>query len=244
VAELLIEPPSWHQAWLGAVVPRLPDAGAATLAVGIFGATVMPHAIYLHSGLTQARGLARSDADRRLLVWYSNIEVVGALTLAGLVNAAMLMMAAGAFHAGHRDVAEIATAYHTLAPLLGGAAAFIFLVSLMASGISSSVVGTMAGQVIMQGFLRRGVPVWARRLVTMLPAFAVVAAGADVTRCLVLSQVVLSLVLPVPMLALLVLSRRRSVMGVFAMGDGVGVVACAAAAATLGLDGVLVAQAL
>jgi manganese transport protein len=215
-----------------------------TLAVGIFGATVMPHAIYLHSGLTQARAHVRNDGDRRTLIRYSNLEVVGALTLAGLVNGAMLMMAADAFHAGHKDVAEIATAYHTLAPLLGGAAAFIFLMSLMASGISSSVVGTMAGQVIMQGFLRRGIPVWVRRAVTMLPAFVVVAAGADVTRCLVISQVVLSLVLPVPMVALLMLSRRRAVMGDFAMGAGVGVMACVAAAVTLGLDGVLVVQTL
>ena len=240
LAELVIVPPNWLQAAHGALVPRLPDTGAVTLAVGIFGATVMPHAIYLHSGLTQARTPAASDAQRRLLVRYSNLEVIGALSLAGLVNAAMIMMAAAAFHAGHRDVAEIQTAYHTLAPLLGGAAAFIFLLSLMASGISSSVVGTMAGQVIMQGFVRRRIPVWVRRLVTMLPAFAVVAAGADVTRCLVISQVVLSMVLPVPMVALLLLSRRRSVMGDFAMGPWLGVASCVAAAVTLGLDGVLV----
>jgi manganese transport protein len=242
LAELLIVPPNWHQAAAGMVLPRLPNSGAVTLAVGIFGATVMPHAIYLHSGLTQARTIAATDQDRRTLVRFSNIEVLGALTLAGAVNAAMMMMAAAAFHAGHRDVAQIETAYHTLAPLLGGAAAFIFLMSLMASGISSSVVGTMAGQVIMQGFLRRRIPVWLRRSVTMVPAFIVVAAGADVTRCLVISQVVLSMVLPVPMIALLVLSRRRSVMGDFAMGPVVGLIACVAAVATIGLDAILVVQ--
>jgi manganese transport protein len=242
LAELVIVPPNWHQAVLGAVVPHLADGGAVTLAVGIFGATVMPHAIYLHSGLTQARTRVSSDADRRMLVRFSNLEVLGALTLAGIVNAAMMMMAAAAFHAGHPDVAEIGTAYHTLAPLLGGAAAAIFLASLMASGISSSVVGTLAGQVIMQGFLRRRIPVWLRRVVTMVPGFIVVAAGADVTHCLVLSQVVLSLVLPVPMVALLLLSRRRAVMGSFAMGDGVGLLACGAAVVTVGLDGVLVVQ--
>ena len=240
LAELVIVPPDWLAAARGAVLPRLPDGGAVTLAVGIFGATVMPHAIYLHSGLTQARGHARNDADRRLLVFYSDLEVVGALTMAGLVNAAMLMMAAAAFHAGHRDVAAIETAYHTLAPLLGGAAAFIFLMSLMASGISSSVVGTMAGQVIMQGFLHWRIPVWLRRLVTMLPAFAVVAAGADATRCLVISQVVLSLVLPVPMVALLLLSARRDVMGVFRMGPVLGATSVLAALVTFGLDGLLV----
>ena len=240
LAELLIAPPDWHAAIFGAVVPLLPDGNAVTLAVGIVGATVMPHAIYLHSDLARGRTRARDDGERRMLIWYSNMEVVGALTLAGLVNGAMLMMAAAAFHAGHRDVAAIETAYHTLAPLLGGAAAFIFLMSLMASGISSSVVGTMAGQVILQGFLRRRIPVWLRRLVTMAPAFAVVAAGVDVTRCLVISQVVLSLVLPVPMVALLVLSRRPGVMGAFVMGPSVTVLAWVAATVTLGLDAVLV----
>jgi manganese transport protein len=242
LVELFIAPPDWAATAVGSVVPRLPDSGAVTLAVGIVGATVMPHAIYLHSGLTQARTLPRDDAERRKLVRYSNLEVVLALTFAGAVNAAMVMMAAAAFHAGHPEVAEIETAYHTLAPLLGAAAAAIFLVALMASGISSSVVGTMAGQLIMQGFLRRHIPVWLRRLVTMLPAFAVVAAGLDATRCLVISQVVLSLVLPVPMVALLVLSRRPAVMGAFVAGRVTSTVALAAAGLTLVLNMVLLVQ--
>jgi manganese transport protein len=154
----------------------------------------------------------------------------------------MVMMAAAAFHAGHAEVAEIETAYHTLAPLLGTAAAAIFLVSLMASGISSSVVGTMAGQVIMQGFLRWRMPVWLRRAITMLPAFVVVAAGADVTRCLVISQVILSLVLPVPMVALLLLSRRREVMGAFIAGRFMAGLALAGTAVTIALNGVLLWQ--
>jgi manganese transport protein len=240
--ELFIAPPNWAQAAVSSVLPRLPDGNAVMLAVGIVGATVMPHAIYLHSGLTQARTKPCNDSERRALVRYSNVEVVLALTLAGGVNAAMVMMAAAAFHAGHRDVAQIETAYHTLAPLLGSAAAAIFLISLMASGISSSVVGTMAGQMIMQGFLRRAIPVWVRRLVTMLPAFAVVAAGADATRCLVVSQVLLSLVLPVPMVALLVLSRRPSVMGAFVAGRWASVSAAIAAVVTVALNVVLLMQ--
>ena len=171
---------------------QLPDAAALTIAVGIIGATVMPHAIYLHSGLTQGRVPTKSDDARRRLVRFSNIEVVVALTVAGLVNMAMVMMAAAAFHAGHSDVAEIETAYHTLTPLLGPAAAGIFLVSLLASGISSSAVGTMAGQMIMQGFVGFRIPVWLRRLLTMIPAFVVVALGVNATQSLVLSQVVLS----------------------------------------------------
>ena len=242
LAELFIAPPNWAQAAAGAVIPRLPDRNAVTLAVGIVGATVMQHAIYLHSSLTQARTPVRSDADRATLIRFSNREVLGALTLAGMVNAAMVMMAAAAFHAGHRDVAQIETAYHTLAPLLGGGAAALFLLSLMASGISSSVVGTMAGQVIMQGFLHRSIPVWLRRLITMLPAFAVVAAGADATRSLVISQVILSLVLPVPMVALLLLSRRPAVMGNFVTSRLMSVLAATATIVTLVLNAVLLVQ--
>jgi manganese transport protein len=244
LVELAIVPPDWAATATGTFVPRLRDQGAVLLAVGIVGATVMPHAIYLHSSLTQARVPVRGDADRRALLRYSNVEVVLALTVAGAVNAAMVMMAAAAFHAGHADVAQIETAYHTLAPLFGGAAAGIFLVSLMASGISSSVVGTMAGQVIMQGFLRRRIPIWLRRAVTMLPAFVVVAAGADATRCLVISQVVLSLVLPVPMVALLILSRRKAVMGPFVAGGAMSALAGAATCVTLVLNAVLLWQTL
>src|SRR5271165_1712420 len=133
----------------------------------IIGATVMPHAIYLHSGLTQARMPVRDDNERRKVLRFSNQEVIIALAFAGLVNMAMVMMASSAFHAGHSDVAEIETAYHTLTPLLGIGAAGVFLVSLIASGVSSSVVGTMAGQMIMQGFVGFRIPIWVRRVVTM-----------------------------------------------------------------------------
>ncbi len=239
VVELVVAPPDWWAAGAGLVLPRLADHDAVLLSVGIVGATVMPHAIYLHSGLTQDRAPARNPADRRQLVRFSNREVVAALTAAGIVNVAMVMMAARAFHVGHSDVAQIGTAYHTLVPVFGAAAAGVFLVSLMASGISSSVVGTMAGQVIMQGFVGWRIPVWVRRAATMLPAFVVVGCGFDATRSLILSQVVLSLVLPVPMVALLVLTRRRDVMGGMATG---GVMLCAAwvaTAATVGLNGAL-----
>ena len=240
--ELAVAPPEWRQVAIGSLVPRLPGADALLLAVGIVGATVMPHAIYLHSGLTQDRAPARDLWERRMLVRFSNREVVVALAVAGAVNAAMIMMASRAFHAGHADVANIEAAYSTLVPLFGGAAAGIFLVSLMASGISSSVVGTMAGQVIMQGFVGWRIPVWLRRLATMLPAVVVVAAGWDATRSLVISQVVLSLVLPVPMVALVMLSRRRDVMGVMRTGAGMFVLAAAATVATIALNLVLLVQ--
>jgi manganese transport protein len=240
--ELLLAPPDWGAAALHTVVPQLADAGAVTLSVGIIGATVMPHAIYLHSGLTQHRAPARNMAERRKLVRFSNREVVIALVFAGLVNMAMVMMAASAFHHGHSDVAQIETAYHTLVPLLGAGAAGVFLLSLMASGISSSTVGTMAGQLIMQGFVGFRIPIWLRRLLTMIPAFFVVAMGYNATMSLVISQVVLSVVLPVPMLALLVLSRRRAVMGEFAASPLVSVVASVATLAVLALNAVLLLQ--
>ena len=128
---------------------------------------------------------------------------------------AMVIMAAGAFHAGHSDVAEIETAYHSLAPLLGVGAASVFLLSLIVSGLSSSAVGTLAGQMIMQGFVGFQIPIWIRRLVTMLPAFVVVALGANPTRALVISQVVLSFALPLPMISLLIFTRRTDIMGQF-----------------------------
>jgi manganese transport protein len=215
VVELFITPVDWAAAAVHTLLPQIPDAAALLLSVGIIGATVMPHAVYLHSGLTQARMPVHNDRERRKVLRFSNQEVIVALTVAGLVNIAMVMMASGAFHAGHTDVAEIETAYHTLTPLLGAGAAAVFLVSLIASGISSSTVGTMAGQMIMQGFIRFKVPILVRRLVTMLPAFVVVALGANATNSLVISQVVLSIALPLPMISLLIFTSRRDIMGQF-----------------------------
>lgn len=241
--ELFIAPVDWGAAIAGMVTPELADAQALMIAVGIIGATVMPHAIYLHSGLTQARFVPRNPDERRRLVRFSNIEVVVALAIAGMINMAMIIMASSAFHQGHADVAEIETAYHSLTPLLGGAAAGLFLLSLIASGVSSSVVGTMAGQMIMQGFLRVRVPIWLRRLVTMAPAFAVVMAGVNATEALVMSQVVLSIALPVPMIALVYFCARRSVMGEFAMSWPLLVLTSACAALVLSLNAVLLAEA-
>lgn len=243
LVELLVAPVDWASAASGLVTPALPDSAALTIAVGIIGATVMPHAIFLHSGLTQARVTIRHEEDRRKVLRYSNIEVVVALAIAGMVNMAMVMMAASAFHQGNSGVAEIETAYYTLTPLLGAAAASVFLVSLITSGISSSVVGTMAGQLIMQGFLHFRVPIWLRRLVTMVPAFAVVAMGYNATDALVLSQVVLSIALPVPMIALIVFTSRRDVMGEYATGPLVRLLSLCGAAAVLGLNFILLAQA-
>ena len=242
LVELFIAPIGWHEAALHTVLPSIQSAEALTISVGIIGATVMPHAIYLHSGLTQRRAPARNRRERLSLLRLSNREVLIALSVAGLVNMAMVMMSSAAFHAGHSDVAEIETAYHALTPLLGAGAATVFLVSLIASGISSSTVGTMAGQLIMQGFVGFHIPIWVRRLLTMLPAFAVVGLGVDATQALVLSQVVLSLALPIPMIALVLFTRRRDIMGEFINHRLTNVAAMVGAVIVLTLNLVLLLQ--
>jgi manganese transport protein len=240
--EIFIVPVDWAAAAFHTFTPQIADAEALLLAVGIIGATVMPHAIYLHSGLTQARMPVRDDSERRRVLRFSNQEVILALTVAGLVNMAMVMMASGAFHAGHPEVAEIETAYHTLTPLLGIGAAGVFLLSLIVSGISASTVGTMAGQMIMQGFIGFRIPIWVRRLVTMLPAFVVVALGVNATQALVVSQVVLSIALPLPMIALLIFTGRRDIMGAFTNGRLTRAAALAATVVVLGLNTFLIIQ--
>jgi manganese transport protein len=240
--EMFIAPIDWGTAAFHTIVPQLADSGALLLAVGIIGATVMPHAIYLHSGLTQERIPVRNDDERRTVLRFSNREVVIALSMAGLVNMAMVMMASSAFHAGYPEVAEIETAYHTLTPLLGAASAGIFLASLIASGISASTVGTMAGQMIMQGFVGFRIPLWFRRVVTMLPAFAVIAWGVEPTKALVISQVVLSIALPLPMISLIIFTSRADVMGTFANGVLTRVMAILATIIVLGLNAVLIYQ--
>jgi len=244
LAEMFIAPIDWTAAVFHTVTPQLANTEALLIAVGIIGATVMPHAIYLHSGLIQARVPVHDDTERRKVLHFSNWEVVVALSVAGLVNMAMVMMASSAFHAGHPDVAEIETAYHTLTPLLGAAAAAVFLLSLIASGISSSTVGTMAGQMIMQGFIDFRIPIWLRRLVTMAPAFVVVALGVNTTNALVISQVILSLALPLPMISLIIFTNRADIMGSFANGKLTRVAAIAATAVVIVLNAVLIALSL
>jgi manganese transport protein len=240
--ELLFSPPDWRLFAWHLVVPELQGAGGMTLAVGIVGATVMPHAIFLHSALMPGRMPARNRFEKATVLRHSNTEVVIALSFAGLVNLAMVAMAAAMFHDGHPEVAEIETAYHLLLPLMGGFAAVVFMTSLLASGISSSVVGTMAGQTIMGDFVGFRTPMWLRRLLTMIPAFVVVAIGVDPTRALVISQVALSLALPVPMIALVIMVFRRNLMGSFRPGFPTRIAAVTGTVVVLGLNMVLLGQ--
>jgi manganese transport protein len=241
LCELVVSPPDWRAALYHTLVPELHDRCAITLAVGIVGATIMPHTLYLHSGLTQNRTPARDDRERRSLLRFSNREVVVALGFAGLVNAAMVMMSTSVFSKSSPGIADISVAYHTLVPALGAGAASIFLVALIASGISSSVVGTLAGQVIMQGFVGFTIPVWVRRLVTMAPAF-IIAMTFNTMTAMVLSQVVLSFVLPLPLVALVVLSSRKSLMGNFVTGKKIVLAAAAATGLIIMLNVVLLKE--
>src|SRR3954453_11219034 len=197
IIELFIGNPDWGAVGENLVNPRFDGTESVLLATGILGATVMPHVIYLHSALTQDRIVTREPALLKRLVRFEIIDVVIAMGIAGFVNAAMLIMAASTFHVqGLSNIASIEEAHLTLEPLLGSAASTVFAISLLVSGLSSSTVGTLAGQTIMQGFLQRTIPIWLRRGVTMLPALIVIAIGLDPTRTLVISQVILSFGIP------------------------------------------------
>jgi manganese transport protein len=213
--ETVLDKPDWGQVLYHAVVPQFSGPASVLLATGILGATVMPHVIFLHSSLTQNRIVTHDPDKLRLLFRYEVIDVAIAMGVAGLVNAAMLMMAAATFHrAGLQEIGTIEEAHRTLQPLLGKAAGSIFAISLLASGLSSSSVGTMAGQIVMQGFIHRQIPSWIRRLVTMAPSLIVLSVGLDPTRTLVISQVVLSFGLPFAVIPLILFTRRHDVMGV------------------------------
>jgi manganese transport protein len=198
-----------------AVLPEFQGTESILLAVGILGATVMPHVIYLHSSLTQSRIVPETDAEAKKLLRYTRIDVIVAMTIAGLINMAMLVMAASTFFdKGLTDIGSIESAHKTLEPLLGSASAAIFAIALIGSGLSSSAVGTLAGQVVMQGFIRKQIPIVVRRLVTMAPAFIAIGVGVNPSRTLVISQVVLSFGIPFALVPLVMFTSKRSLMGV------------------------------
>ena len=213
--ETFLVKPDFGVVMFHAVVPQFADGESILLAAGILGATVMPHAIFLHSALTQDRIKVKEPALLRRLYKYEIIDVLIAMTLAGLINIAMLIMAAATFYTnGATGVGSIEQAHLTLTPLLGQAASAVFAIALLAAGLSSASVGTMAGQIIMQGFLHHKIPVLVRRLVTIVPSLIVIAIGLDPTRTLVISQVVLSFGLPFTVIPLVVFTSRRDIMGV------------------------------
>jgi manganese transport protein len=222
--------PSAH-ASLGGLVPHLHGSEAALLAVGIIGATVMPHVIYLHSALTNGRIPPQNDRERARILRFERIDVIVALGLAGVVNLAMLAVAAKLFHGtGHTGVTTISQAHAGFADLVGGGAALAFAVALLASGASSSSVGTYAGQIVMQGFINFRIPLVVRRLLTMIPAMVVLAVGINPTTALVVSQVVLSFGIPLALVPLVMLTSSRAVMGIHVNSRTVSAVAWSVAA--------------
>jgi manganese transport protein len=243
LVETVLDQPNWGQVLFHTVVPQFSGGASVLLATGILGATVMPHVIFLHSSLTQDRIVTREPAQLRRLFRYEILDVVIAMGLAGMINAAMLIMAAATFyHQGLTHIGTIEEAHRTLQPLLGSAASWVFAISLLAAGLSSSSVGTMSGQVIMQGFLHRKIPVWLRRLTTMAPSLAVIAAGLDPTRTLVISQVVLSFGLPFAIIPLILFTRRSDLMGELVNRRGTTVLVSIVAALIVALNGYLLYQ--
>ena len=210
IVELVFSQPNFAQLSKGMVIPSLPNSEAVFLAAGVLGATIMPHVIYLHSSLTQHLHGGTRQQRYAATKW----DVAIAMTIAGFVNLAMMATAAAAFHfSGHTGVADLDEAYLTLQPLLSHAAATVFGLSLVAAGLSSTVVGTLAGQVVMQGFIRFHIPLWVRRTVTMLPSFIVILMGLDPTRILVMSQVLLSFGIALALVPLLIFTSDSKLMG-------------------------------
>jgi manganese transport protein len=224
-------------------LPGFSGTDSILLAVGILGATVMPHVVYLHSALTQNRVKPENDDERRELMRFQRLDVVIALTVAGIINMTMLVVAAGLFHtSGLTGVDSLEGAHAGLGTLVGGGAALAFAVALLASGLSSSSVGTYAGQVVMQGFINRRIPLFLRRAVTMAPALIVLAIGLDPTKTLVISQVVLSFGIPFALVPMILLTRRKKVMGALTNSRGTTVIASLVAAVIIALNLFLIQQ--
>jgi manganese transport protein len=214
VVEIFIVNPAWGAIAHSTFIPHFTNSESILLATGILGATVMPHAIFLHSALTQGRVVVKKPEQLRRLFRFEIIDVVIAMVIASSVNAAMLITSAATFFTSGTKVGTLEQAYQTLQPLMGPAAGIVFGIALLASGLSSSSVGTMAGQVIMQGFLHFHIPPWIRRIVTIVPSIIVIFIGLDPTRTLVISQVVLSFGLPFAIIPLIMFTRRKDIMGV------------------------------
>ena len=198
---------------LGGMIPGFQGPGSVLLATGILGATVMPHAIYLHSALTQRRVVGRNEEERRKIFRFELIDIVIAMVVAGAINASMLIAAAALFHAKGLNVEDLDVAFNQFGSLIGPGAAILFGVGLLASGLSSSTVGTLSGQVIMQGFINYRIPLLLRRLITMTPALIIIALGINPTRALVFSQVVLSFGIAFALIPLVLFASNRSLMG-------------------------------
>jgi manganese transport protein len=223
------------------LVPGFDGGGSVLLATGILGATVMPHVIYLHSALTEGR-VPRDDDERRRMMLVNRIDVLAAMGVAGVVNMLMLVIAASLFHGHGVEVKTLQGAYTQFEQLAGNHAALAFALALLASGLASTSVGTYAGQVVMQGFLDRTIPLVLRRLITMVPSLAILALGIDPTRALIISQVMLSFGIPFALVPLVLLTANRDVMGPLVNRRRTTALAWVIAALIIGLNGFLLTQ--
>ncbi|HEY7255652.1 MAG TPA: Nramp family divalent metal transporter [Solirubrobacterales bacterium] len=243
VVELFNANPDGGEVARHLIVPGLSGTESLVLATGIVGATVMPHVIYLHSALTQRRIVGRDEEEKRRILRFEKVDVVIALSIAGVVNLSMMIVAAGLFHEGGlTGIDTIEGAYSGFKTLVSGGAATVFGIALVASGFASSSVGTMAGQVVMQGFIRRRIPIFLRRAITLAPALLVLALGFNPTDALVLSQVVLSFGIPFALVPLLLMARDRELMGSLASPPWLSAVCGVLAALIIGFNVFLLAD--
>lgn len=237
VIQMFMVPPDWERLGFAVVQPKFSGTESLVLSVGILGATVMPHAIYLHSALVQDRIPTRTMEQKKRLFRYERLDIIIAMSIAGIINASMLVMAASAFFdAGLRDIAAIEEAHRTLKPLVGNAASQLFGLSLLVAGVASAAVGTLAGQFVMQGFLHMRIPLWVRRVVTMAPSFIIIAIGLDTTQTLIFSQVVLSMSIPFALIPLVRYTSSRKVMGEMVNSAFMKVLATAVTTLIVGLN--------
>ncbi|CUU50000.1 MULTISPECIES: Nramp family divalent metal transporter [Clostridium] len=237
--ELFLAKPDWFQVGIHTIIPSLPNSQALLIAVGMLGATVMPHVIYLHSHLVQHRGTDTSIEGKLRHLKMEKIDVTIAMNIAFIVNAAMVIVSAAVFNKNGLIVDTMEQAHTSLQPLLGSLSSGAFGIALLASGLSSSAVGTMAGQTIMKGFVNLSIPINIRRLITMMPALAIIALGINPMNALVLSQVALSFILPFPIIQMLTIARRKDLMGIMANRNWVRILGIIIAAIIISLNMVL-----
>ncbi|OPJ65379.1 Nramp family divalent metal transporter [Clostridium chromiireducens] len=237
--ELFLAKPDWAQVGIHTIIPSMPNSEALFIAVGMLGATVMPHVIYLHSHLVQHRCTDLSDEGKLKHLKMEKIDVTIAMNIAFIVNAAMVIVSAAVFYSNGVAVDSMEQAHKSLQPLLGSLSSGAFGIALLASGLSSSAVGTMAGQTIMRGFVNLSIPENVTKLITMLPAIIIIAIGVNPMTALVLSQVVLSFILPFPIIQMLIIAKRKDLMGVLANKGFVRVLGVLIAAIIIGLNMIL-----
>lgn len=205
--------PNWGEVTLGMLTPHFEGVDSLLLATGILGATVMPHAIYLHSSLTQNRVIGRNDNEKRRIFRFEFIDIVIAMIIAGAINMSMLIIAAAVFHTQGLVVEDLDIAFNGLRDALGPMAAVSFGLGLLIAGLASSSVGTLAGDVVMQGFIQRRIPLYLRRAITMIPPLVIIASGVNATYALVLSQVILSFGIAFALIPLVMFTSKKDIMG-------------------------------